>query len=169
MWCSTGYADLNTVDTPVRCQKNRRNTDAKKTHKQIYDTCMWKHRKTHMFWQSRLARRAVNCCHDGPGHGWCRYSPQRLRIRSWPLTSTLQHQDNSLWFWHCNIKTMTPRLITAYNTLPLEILTGHPYETRHISHLLLPKGEVRGASWPKLFVLLLIFWAKNMHNLAIKK
>ena len=93
-----------------------RNTDAKKTHKQIYDTCMWKHRKTHMFWQSRLARRAVNCCHDGPGHGWCRYSPQRLRIRSWPLTSTLQHQDNSLWFWHCNIKTWSFLWDQAYFT-----------------------------------------------------
>ena len=39
----------------------------------------------------------------------------------------------------------------------------------HISHLLLPEGEVRGASCPKLFVLLLIFWAKNMPDLAIKK
>ena len=34
---------------------------------------------------------------------------------------------------------------------------------------LLPDGEVRGASCPKLFVLLLIFWAKNMPDLAIKK
>ena len=114
--------------------------------------CIWKNRKTHKFWQSRLARRAVNCCHDGPGHGWCRYSPQRLRIRSWPLTSTLQHQNNSLWFWHCNIKTMTPRLITAYTTQPLEILTGQTYETRHISHLLLSDGGgPGGGKLPKAF------------------
>ena len=121
--------------TETQTQKNT-NTDIWYMHVE--------NRKTHKFWQSRLARRAVNCCHDGPGHGWCRYSPQRLRIRSWPLTSTLQHQNNSLWFWHCNIKTMTPRLITAYTTLPLEILTGHPYETRNISHLLLPEGRSGG-------------------------
>ena len=41
--------------------------------------------------------------------------------------------------------------------------------TRHISHLLLPEGKVSGASCPKLFVLLLIFWAKNMPDLPIKK
>ena len=84
-------------------------------HTQIYYTWIRKIRKTHKFWQSRLARRAVNCCHDGPGHGWCRYSPQRLRIGSWPLTSTLQHQNNSLWTdtatskqWHQDLSLHIP-------------------------------------------------------------
>ena len=134
------------------CTPEGTETQTQKKHTQIHYTCTWKSRKTHKFWQSRLARRAVNCCHDGPGHGWCRYSPQRLRIRSWPLTSTLQHQNNSLWFWHCNIKTMTPRLITAYTTQPLEILTGQTYETRHISHLLLSEGGGPGGQAVQSFL-----------------
>ena len=72
--------------------------------------------------------------------------------KQFPLVLTLQHQNNSLWFWHCNIKTMTPRLITAYTTQPLEILTGQTYETRHISHLLLPDGGgPGGGKLPKAF------------------
>ena len=77
------------------------------------------------------------------------------------------HKDSEsgadLWLLRYNIKTIPSGSDTATSK------HGHSYETRHISHLLLPDGEVRGASCPKLFVLLLIFWAKNMPDLAIKK
>ena len=78
---------------------------------------------------------------------WSRMMPlQSTKTQNQELTSDF-YVTTSKQFpldWHCNIKTMTPRLITAYTTLPLEILTGHPYETRNISHLLLPEGRSGG-------------------------
>ena len=113
-------------------------------HTQIYYTWIRKIRKnTHV-----LTKQARSPCSELLSRWpWSRMMPlQSTKTQNQELTSDF-YVTTSKQFpldWHCNIKTMTPRLITAYTTLPLEILTGHPYETRNISHLLLPEGRSGG-------------------------
>ena len=131
----------------------------------------WEHRNTDA--KKHTNRYMIHACGNTEKHT-CSDKAGSLAVQWIVVTMALVtddaatvHKDSEsgadLWLLRYNIKTIPSGSDTATSK------HGHSYETRHISHLLLPDGEVRGASCPKLFVLLLIFWAKNMPDLAIKR
>ena len=113
----------------------------------------WEHRNTDA--KKHTNRYMIHACGNTEKHT-CSDKAGSLAVQWIVVTMALVtddaatvHKDSEsgadLWLLRYNIKTIPSGSDTATSK------HGHSYETRHISHLLLPDGEVRGASCPKAF------------------
>ena len=77
--------------------------------------------------------------------------------KQFPLVLTLQRQNNDTKTYHC-----------IYHPATWNLDWSDLWDQTYLTPFIIRWGRARGGRCPKLFVLLLFSWAKNMPDLAIK-